>query len=401
MAGRVAPPAAGGYPAAFRALVISSAQAMLRLAQQANPVLAAGDREQVLHVLGYALALPEAWPVTRELLLCLAPQMEQAGLRDEWAPFMERGISLSTQNADHSAYAELNLHLGFLYRLHGKWDDALHRLQLSAHEYALVGNLNQQAKAMSRASFVLRLQGDLEAAGGLVGQAQALCEPNSEANASCHSVQGALALDKREWHTAQKHFEQALQLWRHYGNKRMIAWSLGDLGICHKMLKQFADSLATLRAAINMFQDIQDPIQMAVTQMHLGLVYTDLDQYHESLALYASAERTFLRSHDSLRLAMLENNRGFAYKNLENWTQAEIAYQKSIELWKPLQDTYSLANVLDGLGVVYLSQGINQKAIQVFEEALQVLSQTKVIADQGYLQAMIRKHLDLAHAGLL
>lgn len=127
--------------------------------------------------------------------------------------------------------------------------------------------------------------------------------------------------------------------------------------------------------------------------MNLGLVYIDLAQYSQAIEFFSRAEPILCEIHDEYRSAMLYNNIGYVHSILKAWETAEQAYLVSIERWRALGDPHSLADTLDGLGVVYLEQGRNEKAVYMFHDALQVLSQADLSSDQGFLQQTIHQHL--------
>ena len=66
------------YAALFRQYIQRSAQATLAAVQSSGPTLPVEQREQSLHALDFALELPEAWNEARDLLLGLAPKLDQA-----------------------------------------------------------------------------------------------------------------------------------------------------------------------------------------------------------------------------------------------------------------------------------------------------------------------------------
>src|SRR5215217_6778591 len=80
-------------------------------------VLAEEIREQALALLDLSLPVETVWPQARDLLLAMAPKMEQAGFRDEWFPFLEAGLRQSEQQGDRLTAAEVQFQLGLLHRL--------------------------------------------------------------------------------------------------------------------------------------------------------------------------------------------------------------------------------------------------------------------------------------------
>ena len=83
------------YSEMFYRYIMRSAEYILACVQQETSRLSIDEQELGMHTLNFTLKLPEAWPVTRNLLLAMAPKMEQAGYRDEWMVYLESGIEQS------------------------------------------------------------------------------------------------------------------------------------------------------------------------------------------------------------------------------------------------------------------------------------------------------------------
>ena len=84
-----------GYGVVFREYVRRSVRRALADARAAEAGLPAEQREQALQTLTFALDATDAWPEARDLLVALAPKLEQAGWREEVVPFLLRGIEVS------------------------------------------------------------------------------------------------------------------------------------------------------------------------------------------------------------------------------------------------------------------------------------------------------------------
>lgn len=380
------------YPVTFRNYIRWGAEQMLDLVQRGKN-LSPMEREQILHILSYGLGMVDAWSVSRDLLFKLAPKMEQAGLREDWLPYLQRGIERCQEVGDVKTQAEFEMFSGILYRLLGQWDSARMKLEFSVEHFRSIPDDDGQARALNRLAFLARLQGNHKEASTLIAKALHLCNDGSEAKALCHTTQGVLFLDQREWHLAQYHFEETLRLWLIHENPRLIAWAYSDLGVCQWHRQHFRAAIESYMQAIHILEEIEDPVLLAATQMNLGLAYTDVREYRKALDLYALAEPVFRRVHDLQRLAMIYNNQGLVYQKLEQWVEAEQAFRASIEQWHELEADYPLAEVMDELGKVYTAQQSYNDAHRMFHAALALLDTMQEVPDQGYLRSLIQQHL--------
>ena len=385
-----------GYPAIFRDYVVKNTAHILARVQQAGPILASAEREQALHTLSFALNLVEAWPAARELLLTMAPKMEQAGFRDEWMPYLEQGIAQSRTLADLEAEAELHFQLGRLYRLRGKFAPARTEFEAGMAGFAHLKLPRSQARAMNRLAQVARRQRQFTEAVRLAETALSLLGEQETERAYSYLVLGTVAIDKRDWPQAVEFFQRSFALWERENDQRMMGRSLMSLGSAWRPMKKYQEAIDVYRQAIVLFKTILDPIYQAIVQMNLGNVYYYNDQPEEALHLHLQAERIFRRVQDLFYLGLVNHNIGMAYRKMEQWHSAEEAYLLSIEQRKNIGNVAGLLNSMDGLGLVYLGQGQPSKAMSVFETALDRL--TGIKGEPGYdrLVEMITSHLQEA-----
>lgn len=349
------------------------------------------DQQRVMNILTYGLRLKDAWSFTRDLLLTVAPRIDQVASKGEWIIYLEKAIELSQDYQDIRAEAEFRFYSGILYKHQGKLDKAQINLNSSLKRFKEIGTQQDEARALNQLAYVARLQRNLEEATKLVTLAlQLSTEPKEVAYG--HLVLGSIALDKRNWTEAKDHFEKSLALFRKTNDTRKIAWGFSNLGAALRVLKLHEEAKVCYEEAIKLFETIQDPIHQAVARMNLGNLYLDLDQPSKALELYQLAGPVF--RYQERRLAKAALNRGIAYQKLQDWKKAEKSYLSSIEYWKQNNDIISQVNVLDGLGGIYVKQELYDKAIMTYKEALTLLNQMKNYPKYEHLHDKITKDLE-------
>lgn len=384
------------YPVMFREYILRSATYILERLQEKTDSFPTDQRELALHTLSYTFKLPDAWPLTRKLLLIIAPKMEQASYRAQWGAYLESGIEQSQQLGDTQAEAELRFHLGELYQYQAKYDDAHTQLEASLAYFEQVDNTYHQARALNRLAGVVRRQGKLEKATQVAKRGLALSAESKTEQAFSYLVLGMIAFDQRNWYNAKKYIEKALDLWEETTNKRLIGWGLTNLGVALWGLKKYKEAITYYEKAINLFETIQDPVHQAITRMNQGNAYLKLDRFSDALASYLEAEPIFRQTQDRFNLAVVNNNKGMAYHKLQNWNQAEYVYRFSIEQWQHIGNIGSLVNVLDNLGLLYIELSMYDKAISTFQEALTWLAYIKNEYHYKHLFSMVTENLHQA-----
>lgn len=387
------PPPPPDYPALFRQYVVRSVTAT-RSAMAARPGALTDElRDQALHVLSFALKLAEAWPATRELLLLLAPKMEQAGYRDDWIPYLERGVALSQAQDDRRAEGELCLYLGELLRLRSKFELARQWLNTSIATFTALGENQGQARALNQLAYVAWQQHHYQEAEELAQTALTLLDEADPERATCFSRLGLVAIDRQLWEEAERYHRDALQIRQAQGDQRKSSWSLQNLGIVLRSQRKYVDATDCYQQAIAILGDIQDSANCAIAQMNLGIVYWLAGQPTKALEMHTSAECILGKLHDMHNLAAVLNNKGLSYLALQDWTQAERTFLSAISLFQQINDINSRLNALDGLGLVYLGQNKYDKAGAIFQSALDELQQIAGTPMYDYLVTVLPSHL--------
>lgn len=384
------------YPELFRTFIINSLKHVLNQVKQGKDILTSDIREQALHTLSYAFNIPKAWPDVRELLLTLAPIMEQAGYRDEWIPYLTQGINRSEQMNDMDSSAELHLQLGILYRLRGKYEKARIHSSAALTQFTHLDSLVNQARALNCLGHVARQQQQFEEANNLIEKALNLLEYQEVERAYSYLILALIATDKRSWEETIKYSKKALDLWEGDKSNRMVARTLIVLGGGLEKTKHYDEAMSTYKQAIQLFDEIQDTTFKAIAQMNLGSVHVALKQLTEALSYYISAEQIFLQTQDIPNLSITSHNMGLAYRRLQQWNKAESSYLSSLTYKRQIGNLEGVINTLDGLGLLYFEQERFTKAIAFFEDALRQLDSHQDWSTYDYFFNMISNHLEEA-----
>jgi tetratricopeptide (TPR) repeat protein len=388
------------YRTLFQDYLDAGLQLVLAQVQATEPLVPDELRRQAWHLLSYAFESDAAWPLARDLLLALAPKMEQAGFRDEWIAYLEQGVRRSQLLGDGLTAAECQLHIGHLYRLVSRFDQARHWLAASVEGFAIQGDQQGQARALNQLAYVECLQHQYSEAGRLAEQALALLEVEDPERAMSLFVQGMIAIDHERWLEAETLHRQSLVLREKQGDRRRIAWSLQNLGYALRGQGKFTEAIACYEQAADILGQTLDTYSWAITQINLGIVHYIAGQPDDAVKRYRQSEAVFQKIHDRLLMARLYTNFGLSYLALQNWSGAENAFLESIDIYKELADESGSLNALDGLAMTYIAQQQYEKAITVLEAALASLPQVTAQSTYAYLFDSLTTHLRQAQQGL-
>lgn len=393
--------AAPDYAQRFVEFVARSVAATLaRVQRDPHPVLAEETRTRALHVLSFALKLPTAWPQTRDLLLALAPKLEQAGYRGEWLPYLTQGLALSEMVGDALAGAELRLHIGHLHRLQSQFAPARAWLTASAEAFAAQGEQHGQARALNQLAYVAWQQHHHAEVERLAHQALALLPETDLERAMSLSALGLAAIEQHRWQEAEAYHRAALQLRTAHGERRQRAWSLQNVGYALRGQGKYAAAIACYEEAISMLIDLNDGANYAIAQMNLGIVYSLQGEPVKALEIYSVAESTFRRIGDEWYLGKVLTNQGIDYLVLRDWQRAESVLKTGANIFQQLDDLGEYLNALYELGMNHLEQGFYNQALTIFESVLVQLPKIEGTYSHHMLTKLINQQLDQAKQGI-
>ena len=377
------------YPVLFRNLILQTLKRSLGQVQQSNGALPLEVREQALHTLTFGLKLDAAWPLTRTLLIELAPKLEQLGHRDDWLLYLEQGIERSRHCADLATAAELHLQAGYLHRLCSRFALAQSQLTASVETFTTLGQPQGQARALNHLAYLAWQQHSYADAEQFANDALALLDDCDPERASSFTTLGEVARMRQQWQAAQAYHQRALQIRIAQHDQRRAAWSLQNLGHTLRQQGRLAETISYYQQALAILAELHDTFHWAITAMNLAILYYQEEQFDQALAHYTQAEAIFRQTQSTLYLAKIAVNKGLVFLALQDWPQAEIAFTTSTALFRQLNDLGEALNAQDGLGLTYLHQGRPVEAAAIFAAALQELSQ---IGDRP-IHAMLHQEL--------
>jgi tetratricopeptide (TPR) repeat protein len=384
------------YPARYATFVARALQLALD-GVLATPGLLPEERvEHAFHMLDMTLRDGRLWPQVRELLLALAPKLEQAGGHDQWPWYLNRGLQQSEQQGDRRASAEFQWQLGLLCRLRSNFAEARHWLETAAHTFAALGDAAGEARAFNQLAYLAWQQHQYAEALTQAHTALALTQPLELERAMSLSALGLVAIDQNRWGEAEAYHREALRIRTAHDDQRRMAWSLQNLGYALRGQQRYLDAQAKYQQAIAILDALPDPIHAAIARMNLGIVHSLSGESAQALALYRRAEQVFRRHHDLHNWAKISTNQALEYLNVADWVQAEAYFLTAIRLFEQVGDVSLRLNAMDGLGQVYLHQARVADAMAVLAAALAALDQIQGTAMYDYLLPTLQTHLQQA-----
>ena len=337
--------------------------------------------------------------MVRELLLAMAPKMEQAGHREVWMPYLGRGSLAASVRATRLAVAEYQLQLGMLYRMVSEFEPAKAWLTASEVNFAkdAVAGLIKPVRSMnwpgwSICNTTMTKRRRICAAGILLPVDHPECGMSYRGS-------GMIAIGQRKWEEAELLHRKALSFFEQQSDQRRIAWGLQNLATALTGQRKFTATFGHYQKAAKILLELNDRYNWAIVQMNLGLAYLYAGQPELAVPCLFKAEDIAYQLKDTLQMARIDTNQGLVYLALQDYQKAENAFRAAARLYTKLMDDRWRLNAIDGLAMAYLAEGKWTDAAQVLEAALRDLPRIAGMPNHAYLLKSLNEHLQQARAG--
>jgi len=356
------------YPKIFRRLIAQSTQSTLDQLHNKGAILDAVRREHLLHTLDFALKQGDAWEEGCQILLRLEPEFRRTSMPSQWVSSLTLAVKQAAQSNQIETAATLSFSLGYLFQRLNDLKNAFSNFEVSAKLFESLDMPLEQANAMNRIAFILRLRGDLAQAEETAQLALQYLATDERREFS-HFVLGMIAHDRGAYTEALAAFRQSLTLVETSEDPLLHGQRLRNFGPPHHELGQFGQAIDCYKQSIALFTSIGATHELALTKMNLGNTYSENSNFNDALIAYAEAESILLQSQERLQQAQLYTNIGIVQRKLGNNQLAEHSFRKGIKLWREFENNRSLANALDELAVLYTASGKLEEAQQTIEQA--------------------------------
>ncbi|MGH2416685.1 MAG: tetratricopeptide repeat protein [Microcystaceae cyanobacterium] len=152
-----------------------------------------------------------------------------------------------------------------------------------------------------------------------------------------------------------------------------ICWGLGA---CYRSEKNYPQAKISLLKGINLYKKLGDEKAVAALDNLLGCVLLDNDEATEAERYLLEANEISVRINDDLILAYNYVNLAYLYYELRLWDKAQSNSKLAIRNTRQAGDKLNLGLSLSQLARVKLEIDEKEKALKLFEEAINVLETT-------------------------
>jgi tetratricopeptide (TPR) repeat protein len=349
------------------------------------------ERGNLFRAVEFGLRHEETWPAAAELALACYTYVFERGYWGEWAPVLEKLLSASPDQ-DSTVRGRVYHHLGNFYRRLRRLDEAQ-----AAHEQTealgqllddglllALAHLGLGRVYMRRRQYAEAKQYARLALAGFEARSTGLRLP-----ANARNLLGIIALERGDNEDARREFYQARDLFcqaqlpiEQARTNVNLCQALTRLGCAEEALELFEEA-----AAIFTEHDLHTERSRAY--MSLGFLRYTQDDLPQAEAAFRRAYTPAMRRAGPIYLrSMIEMNLGNVLLQQGRREEARNYFLSAVAGFRLVNAQTMLANSLDGLAEITLAAGNRQEAIDLYEEALAIVTP---IPENAFAQRMEKR----------
>jgi tetratricopeptide (TPR) repeat protein len=326
------------------------------------------EREQLLSAVDWANDL-ERWDITVSFVSKLGLFFETKSYWYDW----ERTALISVKAARNAA----NLHgestsfnnLGIVYRLQGRWDEAIECFHQSLN---IKQGMDENHQALNNLGLVYRSQGRWDEAIECFQQSLNISQKLGDRDGEGR-VLGNLGLIydlQGRWDDAIECFQQSLSINQEYGDRYGEGNSLNNLGNVYRSQSRWDDAIACFQSSLNISREFGDRDRESQSLVSLGIFYGSQSRWDEAIDCFQSSLNISRELGNPYGESHSLNNLGNVYRYQNRWDEAIDCFQSSLNIYRALGDLHGTSKSINNLGLVYRSQRQWNEAIDCFQKAL-------------------------------
>jgi len=199
-----------------------------------------------------------------------------------------------------------------------------------------------------------------------------------------------------EMQKALEKYNEALPIARAVDDRESEATALNNIGLAYQSLGEMQKALDNLNEALTIRRAIGASSGEATTLNNIGVVYDSLGEMRKALERYNEALTIRRAMGHRYGEFITLSNIGEVYQSLGEMKNALDKYNEALPLARAIGDRYGEAVNLSNIGSVYESLGEMQKALDKFNEALPI---TRAVGNRR-MEAIILNNIGAVYRSL-
>ena len=190
-----------------------------------------------------------------------------------------------------------------------------------------------------------------------------------DSEAKSHFQFGLLERIEGNYEKALDHLDRNITYFKN--DSTLIAYSLFQVGVIHRRLGDYENSLKTYTTILNIFQNKKDSLAIASTLNSIGNIYGEMKSPDEAIKNYDLALKIFEAKKSQRDVANAYENIGKMYLQKNDNEAAITSLTKALAISRVIKEDYQIAKALNSLSNAY--------QVSNPEKAINYLLESKVL----------------------
>jgi tetratricopeptide (TPR) repeat protein len=326
----------------------------------------------------YGLKLPATQITAATLLRQLFIQIEHQGYWHAWLPLLAEAAAVCQGEHLHLRCQLLNRY-GQLLRLTRQLETAVTIHQQAESVATEVGDTVLLAETWFQLSKDYRQQrryGEAEANGFKALTTVTPLPTTEKLQAAVLNTLGLIAYEQGQLTLAAKRLEESVALWRPLDDPTELARALNSLAMTWQAQGNFEAAIAAYQEAADKLISSHVELDQSKILLSLGTLYFQLDQFDQAEAAFRQADTVALRqSGDSYLRGIQAQNLGNVLLKQGRFAETIFHLRRGLAFWQEAgSPAIMLANTVGTLAEAMAAQKEERMALQLYDEALQLLA---------------------------
>lgn len=180
----------------------------------------------------------------------------------------------------------------------------------------------------------------------------------------------------------------ALTISRELGDKKTEAYSLSDVGSYYKHTEQYKKAYSYFTESLRIRKTIGDSKDIASGHNQLGLLFKQQEKFDSASVHFQKGIQILPRDQKSLKASLMDGL-GMSYIHTGKFQKAIFYITQSLKIAEHLDDSLSIGQSHQNLGIIYERQGTPRLALVEFKTAERIYSALK--NENGILESIINQ----------
>lgn len=170
--------------------------------------------------------------------------------------------------------------------------------------------------------------------------------------------------------------DKAIEIFTEIKDYNQLAMSYVGKGVCYSRILNYDEAIKYYFQALKYFEKEKNNGGVAYAIMQIGSIYGKQKNNEKSIYYYKKAQKYFEQIkkpavEDIYTMVEINHNIGHTYLLMDQYETADKYFRKGLEMAKSIQDSQSASLILDKMGRVYFEQKKYKEALAMYEEALE------------------------------